>query len=446
MSGDPQPAVDLVGDRCSRAVLASQRAQVEHPLVRSPEKRVRDGDTPAIGLPGLAHPHDVAKTVDVVRTTRPSPEGPQIEDAAVLAPEERSAASAHDLGPVVDPESHARGAPEGPEIPHSVRRRPEESMRLAGRRFRQAYHLAALVHVVRDARDPAQGPEVEHLARLGDEERVLCRFPAGPGMSCHLSQPVEPQRLALIPAERAEIEARALGQQVGVKGAEARVSAAHDFALLIDVVRRAADAGAGLQVGDPRGLAPQERPAAAQGVPARAYHLSEPVHRLRLAEGAAPSQRAQVADRHPRGHTAGRRPSCALAHIPACTAVSAVGPSNRCTRMLARPFRLTATRWRIETWPSAGLYFNRSWAPPASNPVRRSATRGSATERPGAAVTASWSKPPVLKRIPASAPAPSRWARNDSTCPPPVGVSCRRQAIRTRRCHEPRLTRPRSSR
>src|SRR3989442_14320510 len=34
--------------------------------------------------------------------------------------------------------------------------------------------------------------------------------------------------------------------------------------------------------------------------------------------------------------------------------------------MAARPFRLTATGWKIEAWPSDGLYRSRSWAPPAS--------------------------------------------------------------------------------
>src|SRR5438876_8908924 len=38
-----------------------------------------------------------------------------------------------------------------------------------------------------------------------------------------------------------------------------------------------------------------------------------------------------------------------LAHSPASTAVSAVGPSNRRTKMVARPSRLTATMWKIET-------------------------------------------------------------------------------------------------
>src|SRR6266576_6684852 len=64
----------------------------------------------------------------------------------------------------------------------------------------------------------------------------------------------------------------------------------------------------------------------------------------------------------------GRRPSCPLAHSPACTEVSAVGPSKRFTRMAGRPSRGTATRCRIEIVPSVGLYLSRSCAPPASPP------------------------------------------------------------------------------
>ncbi len=56
----------------------------------------------------------------------------------------------------------------------------------------------------------------------------------------------------------------------------------------------------------------------------------------------------------------GRRPSCPLAHSPACTEVSAVGPSKRLTRMAGWPFLVTATRCRIEIVPSVGLYLSRS--------------------------------------------------------------------------------------
>src|SRR5439155_7831867 len=64
----------------------------------------------------------------------------------------------------------------------------------------------------------------------------------------------------------------------------------------------------------------------------------------------------------------GRRPSCALAHSPACTDVSAVGPSKRLTRITGRPPRLAATRCRIETVSAAGAYLGRNCAPPASPP------------------------------------------------------------------------------
>src|SRR5439155_11716126 len=72
--------------------------------------------------------------------------------------------------------------------------------------------------------------------------------------------------------------------------------------------------------------------------------------------------------RRTHGVVPGRRPSCPLAHSPACTDVSAVGPSKRLTRMAGRPSRVTATRCRIEIVPSVGLYLSRSCAPPASPP------------------------------------------------------------------------------
>src|SRR6266700_7625911 len=187
---------------------------------------------------------------------------------------------------------------------------------------------------------------------------MLRRSVGDPAVSRDLAQPVERQRLALAPAERAEIDAGILGQQVGVKGPKARVTAAHDFSPLVDVVRGTVHADAWAQVDDPLPFRPDERPAAAQGVSAGSDDLAQAVHRLRLADVAA--QRAELVDRDY------RRPSCVLAHIPASTAVSALGPSNRRTRMVARPLLLTATRCRIETWPSAGVYFRRSCAPPAS--------------------------------------------------------------------------------
>src|SRR2546426_2695217 len=72
------------------------------------------------------------------------------------------------------------------------------------------------------------------------------------------------------------------------------------------------------------------------------------------------------AHRHP--PDPGRRPNWALAHSPACTDVSAVGPSKRLTRITGRPPRLAATRCRIETVSSSGAYLSRNCAPPASPP------------------------------------------------------------------------------
>src|SRR5205809_2095922 len=72
--------------------------------------------------------------------------------------------------------------------------------------------------------------------------------------------------------------------------------------------------------------------------------------------------------RRTQGVAPGRRPSCPLAHNPACTDVSAVGPSKRLTRMAGRPSLVTATRCTIEIVPSVGLYLSRSCAPPASPP------------------------------------------------------------------------------
>src|SRR6266513_4779827 len=157
----------------------------------------------------------------------------------------------------------------------------------------------------------------------------------------HLPAPVDSEGLALVSAERAEIEARARRQEVGVEVAEASVSTAHDFAVVVDVVGRGVHAGERLQIDDPQILLPQERPRPAEAVAARAHDLTAPIHGLRLAHRA--TQRAKLANRNY------RRPSCFEAHRPAWTAVSAVGPSNRCTRMAARPSRLTATIWKIET-------------------------------------------------------------------------------------------------
>ncbi len=152
---------------------------------------------------------------------------------------------------------------------------------------------------------------------------------------------VDRQRFARAPAQRTEVEARALGEEVGMVLAERGVAATDDFAPIADVVRRRVHSGERLQVDDPQVLLPEKRPGPTQGVAARAHDLARAVHGLRLAHGA--TQRAELVDRDY------RRPSCFEAHRPACTAVSAVGPSKRCTRMAARPSRLIATMWKIET-------------------------------------------------------------------------------------------------
>src|SRR5207253_8118745 len=214
--------------------------------------------------------------------------------------------------------------------------------------------------VVGDARRSAEGAEVDHRTGLGDEKGVLRRRPGAAAVPRHLSAPVDGEGLTLVAPERAEIEARACRQEIGVEVAEPGVATAGDFAVVVDVVRRGVHTGERLQVDDPQRLFPQERPGAALGVAARADDLTSAVHGLPLAHRT--TQCAEVPD----GDGDYRRPSSRLAHNPASTAVSDVGPSNRRTRMAARPARSTATRCRIEIWPSAGLYRSRSWAPPAS--------------------------------------------------------------------------------
>src|SRR6266699_2637068 len=328
-----------VGEGNGGAVRAPERAQVQHAALWCAEECVRDREPAGVGLSGLAGPHDAASFVDRVGTTGAPAEGPQVHHAATGGPQKRVTAAAHDLGPVVDPERHSRGA-QGPEIAHPVGRRPHERSRRAG-------------------------------AGLGNDEGVLrCRAgAAAAAMPRHLPAPVDSERLALVSAEGAEIEARARRQEVGVEVAEASVSTAHDFAVVVDVVGRGVHAGERLQIDDRQVLLPQERPRPAEAVAARAHDLTAPVHGLRLAHRA--TQRAELANRNY------RRPSCLEAHRPAWTAVSAVGPSKRCTRLAARPSRLTATMWKIETWPSAGLYRSRNCAPPAS-PAEPSAIAGRA--------------------------------------------------------------------
>src|SRR5438067_5007722 len=118
--------------------------------------------------------------------------------------------------------------------------------------------------------------------------------PGAAAVSRNLPAPVDGERLALVSPQGAEIEARARGQQVGVKVAEPGVAAARDFAIVVDVVRRGVHAGERLQVDDPQGLFPQEGARAAQGVAARADDLTPAVHRFPLAHGTA--QSAEVPD------------------------------------------------------------------------------------------------------------------------------------------------------
>src|SRR6266699_6380350 len=96
-------------------------------------------------------------------------------------------------------------------ISHAVSASPEERVRLAGRRLREAHHFTAVVHIVRDARRPPQRPEVDHAARLGNEEGALGQRPGDPAVPRHLPRSIDGAGLALVPAERAEIEARAFG-------------------------------------------------------------------------------------------------------------------------------------------------------------------------------------------------------------------------------------------
>src|SRR5207249_3242875 len=146
----------------------------------------------------------------------------------------------------------------------------------------------------------AQGPEIAHSVGRRPHERSR-RAGLGLGQADHFAAVVQVVRDARRSAQTAEVDHRAgLGNDEGVLRCRAG--------------------------------------AAAAAVP---RHLTPPVHGLRLAHRA--TQRAKLAYRNY------RRPSCLEAHKPAWTAVSAVGPSKRCTRMAARLSRLTATMWKIET-------------------------------------------------------------------------------------------------
>src|SRR2546430_15072161 len=119
--------------------------------------------------------------------------------------------------------------------------------------------------------------------------------PTDPPAPPPLPPPIHGERLALVPPERAEIETRALGQEVGMKVPDPGVASAGDFAVLVDVVGRRVHAGERFQVDDPHVLLPQERPGATQAVAARAHDLARAGHGLRLAHRA--TQRAELLDR-----------------------------------------------------------------------------------------------------------------------------------------------------
>jgi len=257
---------------------------------------VGDGEAAGVGCPGLADPHDAAGVVDGVGAAGPPAERSQVDHAAAGGPQERVSAPPHHLRPVVDSQRHARGA-ERAEIAHAVGRRPQERPRLACVRLGQADGCAVFVDVVGDTGRSAERAEVDHRTRLRNHESVLRRRPA-PGaaaVSRHLPAPVDGERLALIPPEGAEIEARAGGQQVGVEVAEPGIATARDLAGVVDVVRRGVHTGERLQVDDPQALFPQEGPGAAQRVAAGAHDLTPAIHGFPLAHGT--TQGAEVVDR-----------------------------------------------------------------------------------------------------------------------------------------------------
>src|SRR5690348_890736 len=284
-----------VGDGDRGTVLASQGAQVQHAALWRPQECVGDGLAPPVRSSGLAHPHDAAAVVHVVGAAGASAEGPQVDHAALFGPQKCVTASAHNLASVVDPERDADGAPERVEILHPARRRPQEGVCLASARLRQADDFATVVHAVRDARRPTQAPEVEHPARLWYEEGMLCGLPWDATVPGDLPLAIDGDRFAFVSAERAEIEARPLRQEVGVKNAEPGVAAAHDLAGVVDVVGRCVYARERLQVDDPQLRLPEERPRPPQTILARAHDLARPVHGLRLAHDAA--QGAELVDR-----------------------------------------------------------------------------------------------------------------------------------------------------
>src|SRR5439155_495204 len=195
-----------------------------------------------------------------------------------------------------------------------------------------AHDAAGIIDVVGAARPPPERPQVHGAELLRPEERV-------PAAAHDRGMVVDRERHARACPQGSKIShAFAHGPEEGAGLTSRRLREAHHLSAVVHIMCDARRS--------------------TQRVAARAYSVTQPVHRLGLAHGAA--QRAQLVNRDY------RRPSWVLAHNPASTAASAAGPSNRRTRIAARPSRLTATMWRIATWPSAGLYLSRSCAPPAS--------------------------------------------------------------------------------
>src|SRR5438034_792049 len=83
---------------------------------------------------------------------------------------------------------------------------------------------------------PPQAAQVDHAAGIGDQEGMLHDGPTDPTVPRHLSPPIHGERLALVPPERAELETRTLGQEVGMKVPEPGVASAGDCGVLVDCV------------------------------------------------------------------------------------------------------------------------------------------------------------------------------------------------------------------
>src|SRR6266581_2435474 len=253
-----------------------------------------------------------------------APQRAQVQHAAIRCPQEcvgdgepagvavSRLARPHDAADVVDGVGTAGPSAERSHVDHAGTGGPQERVAAA------AYHFGPIVDAQRHARG-AERPQIAHAVRRRPYERArLTRL--GLGQADHRAAVVQVVGDACGPAEGAEVDHRAgLDDDEGV-----------------------------LHWGDGAAAVPR--------------YLAAPVDGERLA--LVSPERAEVLNGDRDGDQ--RRPSAWLAHSPASTAVSDVGPSKRRTRMAARPARSTATRCRIETWPSAGLYRSRSWAPPAS--------------------------------------------------------------------------------